>query len=103
MMLRPEVVGFLEDVLHDESSIGLMIENLKIRDGSKLDGKSLAEAAVRERTGVYVLGIKRPGIGTLPDLRPSTILQAGDTLIVIGKKEQLDQLERLLDGRPSGD
>lgn len=96
MMLRPAVVGFLEDVLHDESSIGLMIENLKIRDGSRLDEKSLAEAAVRERTGVYVLGIKRPGVGTIPDLRPSTVLKAGDVLIVIGKQEQLDALERLL-------
>ena len=73
-----------------------MIENLKIRDGSKLDGKSLAEAAVRERTGVYVLGIKRPGIGTIPDLRPSTVLKAGDVLIVIGQKNQLDALEALL-------
>ncbi len=90
------MVGFLEDVLHDESSIGLMIENLKIRDGSKLDGKSLAEAAVRERTGIYVLGIKRPGIGTIPDLRPSTVLKAGDVLIVIGQKHQLDALEALL-------
>lgn len=96
MMLRPEVVGFLEDVLHDESSIGLMIENLRIQDGSRLDGKSLAEAAVRERTGVYVLGIKRPGVGTIPDLRPSTVLKAADILIVIGKKDQLDALETLL-------
>ena len=98
MILRPEVVAFIEDVLHDKSAIGLMIENLDLQSGSELEGCTLADAGIRERTGVYVLGIKRPGVGTLPDLKPSTNLKAGDTLIVIGKKEQLDGLEQLLEG-----
>ncbi len=99
MILRPEVVAFIEDVLHDKSSIGLMIENLDLEPGSELDGSTLADAGIRERTGVYVLGIKRPGIGTIPDLKPSTEIKARDTLIVIGKKDQLDRLELLLAGK----
>jgi len=95
MLLRPEVVGFIEDVLH-ESSVGLSIENLTVGSGSLLDGKTLVEAAIREKTGVYVLGIKRPGVGTLVDFRPSTALLAGDKLIVIGKKDQLDAIEKLV-------
>lgn len=95
MLLRPEVVGFIEDVLH-ESSVGLSIENLTVGSGSPLDGKTLVEAAIREKTGVYVLGIKRPGVGTLVDFRPSTALLAGDKLIVIGKKDQLDAIEKLV-------
>jgi len=99
MILRPEVVAFIEDVLHDKSAIGLMIENLDLEPGSELDGSTLADAGIRERTGVYVLGIKRPGVGTIPDLRPLTELKAGDTLIVIGKKDQLDRLEKILAGK----
>lgn len=95
MLLRPELIGFLEDVLHDDSSAGFMIENVTLSARSELQGKSLSESAIRERTGVYVLGVKRLGVGTIPELKPSMVLQSGDTLIVIGKREQLDAVEAL--------
>lgn len=96
MLVRPEVVGFLEDILHDESSLGVLIEDIVVEKGCELEGLSLKDARIRDRTGVYVVGIKRPGEGTVPDLKPTTELKAGDRLIVLGKKEQLSELEMLL-------
>jgi K+/H+ antiporter YhaU regulatory subunit KhtT len=95
-MIRPEVVGFFEDIMHDESDLGVTFESLAVSTGSELDGKTLMEAAIRERTGVYIVGIKRPDSGLVPDLTPSTVLRAGDTIFVMGKSDQLDELSKLL-------
>lgn len=96
MMIRPEVVGFFEDIMHDESALGVTFESLAISRGSELDGKTLREAAIRERTGVYIVGIKRPHTGLVPDLTPSTVLNAGDRIFVMGKGSQLDDLSKLV-------
>lgn len=96
MMIRPEVVGFFEDIMHDESALGVTFESLAISKGSELDGKTLMEAAIRERTGVYIVGIKRLDSGLVSDLTPSTVLRAGDTIFVMGKIDQLDKLSKFL-------
>jgi voltage-gated potassium channel len=95
MLVRPEVVVFLEDVLHDKSSTGLMLEHFEIKQGSWLDGQSLGDSRIRENTGAFVVGLKRKISGIEPDLHPSLVFQAGDSLIVLGKRDQLDALEKL--------
>jgi len=95
MLVRPAVVGFIEDVLHDESSTGMLIENFIVEEGSGLEGRSLAEAGIREKTGAYVVGLQGK-TGIVADLGPRSILEAGDTVIAIGKRKQLDLLGRLL-------
>jgi voltage-gated potassium channel len=96
MMIRPEVVGFFEDIMHDESALGVTFESLAVSAGSELDGKTLKEAAIRARTGVHIVGVKRVESGLEPDLTPSTVLQAGDTIFVMGQSDQLDELSELL-------
>jgi voltage-gated potassium channel len=92
MLLRPEVIGFLEDVLHDESSIGLLLESFSVETGSQIEGKTLLEAQVRQETGAFVVGLKRANGQIEPDLQPSSTLHAGDTVIALGKRQQLDDL-----------
>lgn len=96
MMMRPAVVGFLEDILHDESSLGMLIEDLQVENGSEIAGMTLRESGIRERTGVYVLGVQRQDTGIVADLTPSTVIHPGDTLIVLGQRHQLDELELYL-------
>lgn len=96
MMIRPEVVGFFEDIMHDESALGVTFESLAISKGSELDGKTLQEAAIRQRTGVHIVGVKRLEGGLERDLTPSTVLRAGDTVFVMGQSDQLDELSKLL-------
>jgi voltage-gated potassium channel len=96
MMIRPEVVGFFEDIMHDESALGVTFESLAISKGSELDGRTLQEAAIRQRTGVHIVGVKRLEGGLERDLTPSTVLRAGDTVFVMGQGDQLDELSKLL-------
>lgn len=60
---------------------------LEVRPGSTLDGRTLAELALRRRTGVSVVGILRDGI-LLPNPGPDDVLRAGDLLAVVGRPEQ---------------
>jgi di/tricarboxylate transporter len=61
-----------------------------VRDKSPLVGKSLSASAFRKKTGLSVLRIRRaatPEKASVPSA--STVLQAGDRLIVEGNLEQL--------------
>lgn len=95
MMLRPDVVDFLDIVMHDES-LELLLENLTVSPGCVLDGHNVGEAHIRERTGTNILGLKRKvgGLTIAPD--PSTVLYAGDILIALGTRPQLAALEQMV-------
>ena len=96
VLLRPEVAGFLEVVLYDEAALGLLLENLTVGKDSELEGKTLGEMRIRERTGISIVGLKRSATGIIPNLESSTVFEAGDTVIALGTKEQLARLEPLV-------
>lgn len=59
---------------------------LEVRAGSSLDGRTLAELALRRRTGVSVVGILRDGV-LQPNPGPDDELRAGDMLAVLGRPD----------------
>lgn len=94
LILSPTVVDFFDTVIRKgEESINL--EGIKVRDGAKLVGRSLAELQAREKTGATVLVVLR-GSRVLPNPDPELPLQAGDQLLALGTTEQLDRLESLV-------
>ena len=92
IMLRPHVTDFF-DVVTLENGQELWVEELVIRDESRLAGRTLGEADVRHKTGVTLVALNRPSIEAtlMPDA--STLLEAGDEMIVLGTREQLSVLE----------
>ena len=68
---------------------------LEIAPGSRADGCTLRELAVREHTGATVVALDRAG-----DLQPNPPadlrLRSGDALLVYGTGEQLASVGRLL-------
>jgi TrkA domain protein len=67
----------------------LSIEWLKVEAGSPLAGKTIQDAAIRQRTGASVIAILRGGRAH-PNPQPADRIEAGDTLMVIGDREQVD-------------
>ena len=63
--------------------------------GSPVAGRTLAEADLRRRTGMSVVGVLRDGAftGTPP---ADYLLQAGDTLAAIGDRDAHHRLEDVL-------
>ena len=73
----------------DELKARLM-ETFRVEEGSALAGRSLADAALRAKTGATVLAAQLKD-GVYPNPSPETQLSAGDLVLLLGTPEQLAQ------------
>lgn len=93
IIVRPHVTDFF-DVVTLDGGIELWVEELVMGETSPLIGKTVGEANIRQTTGVSIIAMWRGGRSTIPDAH--TLLHANDELIVIGTREQLAKLEKLM-------
>jgi voltage-gated potassium channel len=94
LLLRPNVLDFI-DTAFGTDRLDVEIGEVRIEAKSSLIGKTLGDAAIRQRADVIILGVK-PVDGTLLfNPPPETPIRAGDTWIIIGGDQQLKKLESL--------
>lgn len=72
------------------------VTSAQVSKRSTLNGKTLREARIADETGMWILVIKRGKTWIRP--RPSTQIQAGDTLIASGYADGEEDFERLASG-----
>jgi voltage-gated potassium channel len=97
-VLRPTVVDFIELATRTEH-IDLQLEEARLAPGSPLAGSSLRDSRLRIDLKIIIVAIKKSAGHMQFNPAPETILEPGDTLVAIGHKDQLTQLERLADPR----
>jgi voltage-gated potassium channel len=95
VLKRPTVVDFI-DIAMMESHLGLMMEEAKIGPNSHLIGKTLIESQLRQDFGVIIVAIKKPTDEMIFNPIPSERLEAGDVIVVMGKKEDLRRMTEVL-------
>jgi voltage-gated potassium channel len=93
-VLRPAVVDFLELATRTEH-LDLQIEETQVAAGSKLADTTLLSSRVRQDLGVIIVAIKKKQGHMLYNPPGDALIQAGDTLIALGHRQQLDQLEAM--------
>ncbi len=95
LLLKPNVISFF-DVITKIGDYQLDVEEVLIEAGSELAEKTLSEAEIPRKTGLKVLAIKTSGDGKM-QINPSglNLLQAGDIIIVIGARDQIEKLRQL--------
>jgi voltage-gated potassium channel len=94
-MLRPHVAQFLDFATKD-MGLNVVIEQVKVCDGSEFAEHSLAQLQLRRELGVIVLAIRR-GDGKMEFNPPAdAVIARGDFLIAMGEPANLQRLERLL-------
>ena len=92
-LLRPTVVDFIE-LATKTTHLELQLEETTIHASSALIGQSLKESHLRRELGLIIVAIKKP-TGKMVFNPPSeTVIEASDTLIVLGDREKLDELLR---------
>lgn len=80
---QPAVAESMEMVLGQ-----LSVDWLALPPGSPLAGTTLADTRMRERTGASIIAVIRGGEAR-PNPQPDERLEPGDTLMVIGSREQV--------------
>lgn len=93
---QPAVAESMEMVLGQ-----LSVEWLPLPDGSPLADKSLAETRMREVTGASIIAILRGGEAR-PNPQPDEVLRGGDTLMVVGSRDQVRRASDAVRGSRSG-
>jgi voltage-gated potassium channel len=93
-LIRPAVVDFI-DVAMMDSDLGLQMEELPITVKGFATGKNLIESNIRRDHGIIIVAIKRAA-DMLFNPAPQEILLAGDLLVVLGKKGDLENLKEKL-------
>jgi voltage-gated potassium channel len=92
-LLSPTLTDFLDVVLHS-GKLELWLEECRVREGSDLHGKTVAELDVRRRIGANVLAVRRRDQGTILTNPPSDLrFEPGDVLIAFGTRDQLHALD----------
>lgn len=73
------------------------VETFTVPQGSRSAGKLIRELALRTKTGASIVGIERSG-STLINPGPDEELLAGDQVLLLGSRQQLDEARRYLSG-----
>jgi voltage-gated potassium channel len=93
-VLRPAVVDFIELATGSEH-LDLQIEETLIQPGSKLAGVTLLGSGLRQDLGVIVVAIKKENGHLVSNPPGDAVMTPGDTLIALGARQSLDQVEML--------
>jgi voltage-gated potassium channel len=96
-VLRPTVVDFIELATRSEH-FELQIEEATIEERSKLIGQNLRDSLLHKKHGIFIVAIKKASGQMVYNPPGDNVLERGDTLIALGHREQLDELDRLATG-----
>ncbi len=87
-LVRPSVVQFLDRMRSQD----LRVEEVPIPAGSTLLGTRLRDTTIRHQTSVLVLAVRQADGSYSYNPGPDFVLEAGQTLVVLCRTEDLDQL-----------
>ncbi len=95
LLVRPTVCDFIDLTIRG-GALGLRLEEMNVSDDSPLCDVNLIDSGIRREFDLIVVAIKRRTGEMTFNPAPQTVIQAGDTLIVLGEYEQIKKLEEKL-------
>jgi len=96
-VLRPTVGHFLEQAT-GLNAVDYQIEEAVVRKESSLCGKTLGDLNLREDMGIVVIAMRPPDGEVVFNPKADSVIEAGSVVVVVGRREQLDELERIAAG-----
>ena len=92
-ILRPNVVTFIDLAMKED--VDLSMEEIPVAATSPLVGTALKDSGIRQKLNTIIVSIKRANGDMIFNPSPGTQIDAGDTLIALGMRQNLDSLEKL--------
>lgn len=96
-VLKPAVIDFIEFATKS-GNIDLQMEEIPIREGSKLAGLTLDQCGIGRELGVIIVAIKLSTGEMKFNPTSRTEIQEGDTFIAVGENSKLQELETMAKG-----
>ena len=93
-ILRPTVTTFIE--LATQEGVDLSMEEIAVGADSSLAGVALKDSGIRQKLDLILVAIKRAGGEMLFNPTLETPILAGDTLIALGLRKNLEALEEMV-------
>lgn len=81
-----------------DSRLDFEVEELRMNETSPICNNTLAESRIRDRTGALVLAVQHADGAVAAPPGGGTRMAAGDVIVALGSREQLDRLRSLTDG-----
>ncbi len=94
-ILRPTVIRFLETAFADEST-DIVMEQITVGQNSDLVGKTLMESEIRQKYDLILIVIRKPDDTMTFNPKADTVIEAGDTMVVVGCAKALIDIQRIL-------
>jgi voltage-gated potassium channel len=95
LALQPELAQIF-DVVVDGRPVEFHVEELDVQPGSAVDGLTLRECGIRQESGASILALEDQKVAMQVNPGPDARLKAGDRLVLVGTKEQVERAARLL-------
>ena len=92
---KPAVTDFLEFTVHNRD-MGLEMEELLVSENSSLNGVKLMDSGIRRDMDVIFVAIRKKNGEMSFNPSSETLIDAGDTLISLGKSSDLERLAEIL-------
>ena len=97
-MFRPSVTTFLDRMLNDERNV-TRVEEVTIRAGSELVGKTLMDAHIPQKTGLLIAAIRKEGTESfITNPGADQSIDENDVLIIMGAIDNIIRLRELAEG-----
>ena len=93
-ILHPTVVTFME--LAMKEGVEWSMEEVRVGEGSALAGVALKDSGLRQKLDLILVAIKRADGEMLFNPTLETLILAGDTLIALGMRRNLEALEKMV-------
>ena len=97
-IIKPAVTDFIEFTVHNKE-MGLDMGELVVSEKSRLNGATLIDSGIRQELDVIIVAISTKEGEMRFNPSSQTRIEAGDTLISLGKTNDLEKLAGILSGK----
>lgn len=94
MLSRPTTAD-LFDLFAEATELEMELDEYNVPEASPISGKTLGSSGIRERFDLLVVGIKKSEGGLIFNPPSSHLIEGGDTVMLIGKFENIERLKQL--------
>jgi voltage-gated potassium channel len=98
VVVRPRVIEFLDTVIYS-AGLEFWLEEIVVESRSRINGETLGSSMIGADTGTLLLAIVKVDGVRIANPTATTQIDAGDTLLAIGTRQQLSHLGDIASGK----